>query len=131
MVYTVGQYQDKKKWKDLIDVFIRQYKFNMDVGLDRSSLQAMEKDNKKSIREYTQRWHEAAAQVNPHLLEKEMINLFVNTFKAPYFEYLVGSSAQHFTNLVVIAERIEQAIGIGKISDPIEKNSFDWKREKH
>jgi len=46
----------------------------MDVGSDRSSLQVMEKDNKESIREYTQRWHEAAAQVNPSLLEKEMIN---------------------------------------------------------
>jgi hypothetical protein len=55
--------------------------------------------------------------------------LFVNTFKAPYFEYLVGSSAQHFTDLVVIAERIEQAIGIGKIADPIENNDFGWKRE--
>jgi len=30
-----------KKWKDLVDAFIRQYKFNMDVGPDRSSLQAM------------------------------------------------------------------------------------------
>jgi len=97
------------------------------VGPDRLSLQAMEKNNKESIRENTQRWREAAAQVNPSLLEKEMINLFVNTFKAPYFEYLVGSSAQHFTDLVVIAERIEQAIGIGKIADPIENNGFGWK----
>jgi len=113
-----------KKWKDLVDAFMRQYKFNIDVGPDRSSLQAMEKDNKESIREYTQRWREAATQVNPSLLGKEMINLFVNTFKASYFEYLVGSSAQHFTNLVVIVERIEQAIGIGKIIDPIENNGF-------
>jgi len=116
-----------KKWKDLVNAFMRQYKFNIDVGPDRLSLQAMEKNNKESIREYTQRWCEAAAQVNPSLLEKEMINLFVNTFKAPYFEYLVGSSAQHFTDLVVIAERIEQAIGIGKIADPIENNGFGWK----
>jgi hypothetical protein len=99
---------------------MRQYKFNIDVGPDRLSLQAMEKNN-ESIREYTQRWREAATQVNPSLLEKEMINLFVNTFKAPYFEYLVGSSAQHFTDLVVIAKRIEQAIGIGKIADPMER----------
>jgi hypothetical protein len=87
----------------------------------------MEKDSKESIREYTQRWREAAAQVNPSLLEKEMINLFVNTFKALYFEYLVGSSAQHFTDLVVIAERIEQAIGMGKIADSIKNNGFGWK----
>jgi hypothetical protein len=120
-----------KKWKDLVDAFMRQYKFNIDVGPDRLSLQAMEKDNKESIREYARRWSEVAAQVNPPMLEKEMISLFSNTFKAPYFEYLVGSSAQHFTNLVVIAERIEQAIGIGKIVDPIEKNGFSWKREGH
>jgi len=41
-----------KKWKDLVHVFIRQYKFNMDVAFDRSSFQAIEKDNKNSIREY-------------------------------------------------------------------------------
>ena len=53
-----------------------------------------------------------------------MISLFSNTFKASYFEYLVRSSAKHFTDLVVIVERIEQAIGLGKIADPIEKEQF-------
>jgi len=61
------------------------------------------------------------------MLEKEMISLFSNTFKAPYFEYLVRSSAQHFTDLVVIAERIEQTIGLGKIADPTEKKGFTEK----
>jgi tRNA isopentenyl-2-thiomethyl-A-37 hydroxylase MiaE len=64
-------------------------------------------------------------------LHKLIISLFSNTFKAPYFEYLVRSSAQHFTDLVVIAERVEQAIVIGKIADPIENNGFGWKREGH
>jgi len=122
LVYTIGQYQDKK-WKDLVDAFIRQYKFNKDMGPDKSSLQAMEK-NKESIREYTQRWRETATQVNPPSLEKEMINLFVNTFKAPYFEYLVGSSTQYFSDLVTIAERIEQAIHLGNIVDSSEVKSF-------
>ena len=96
-----------KKWKDLVDAFMRQYKFNIDVGPNWLSLQAMKKDNKESIREYARRWSEIVAQVNPPILEKEMISLFSNTFKTPYFEYLVRSSTQHFTNLVVIAERIE------------------------
>jgi len=113
-----------KKWNDLVDGFMRQYKFNIDVGPDRLSLQAMEKNNKESIREYARRWSEVAAQVNPLILKKEMISLFSNIFKALYFEYLVRSSAQHFIDLVVIAERIEQAIGIGKIADPIENNDF-------
>jgi NOL1/NOP2/fmu family ribosome biogenesis protein len=87
----------------------------------------MEKENKESIRKYARRWSEAATQVKPPILKKEMISLFSNTFKAPYFEYLVRSSAQHFTDLVVIAERIEQAIGLGKIVDPVEKNGFTKK----
>jgi hypothetical protein len=49
-----------KKWKDLVDAFMRQYKFNIDVGPDRLSLQAMEKNNKESIREYARRWSEVA-----------------------------------------------------------------------
>jgi hypothetical protein len=46
-----------------------------------------------------------------------MINFFVNTFKAPYFDYLVGSSTQHFSDLLAIAERIEQAIHLEMIVD--------------
>jgi hypothetical protein len=115
-----------KGWKYLVDAFIRQYKFNMDIAPDRSSLHSLEKGHKESVREYAQRWREMAAQVNPPLLEKEMISLFSNTFKAPYFEYLVGSAAQSFSDLVVIAERIEQAIRMGRITDPSEKKGFCW-----
>jgi len=37
---------------DLVDAFIKQYKFNMNVALDRSSLQKIEKESKESIMEY-------------------------------------------------------------------------------
>ena len=50
-----------KKWKDLVDAFMRQYRFNINVGPNRLSLQAMEKNNKESIREYARRWSEVAA----------------------------------------------------------------------
>jgi len=33
--------------------------------------------------------------------------LFSNTFKTFYFKYLVGNVTQNFTNLVIMAERIE------------------------
>jgi hypothetical protein len=41
--------------------------------------------------------------------------LFANTFQSPYYKYLIGSSAQHFHEVVRIAERIEQAMKRGKI----------------
>jgi hypothetical protein len=62
---------------------MRQYKFNIDMDPDRLSLQAMEKDSKETIREYTQRWREAALQVNPYLLEKGDDQLVCQHFQGP------------------------------------------------
>jgi hypothetical protein len=89
----------------------------------------MKKDNKESIKEYALRWCEAVAQVNS-LLKKEMINIFSNTFKALYFEYLIESFAQYFSDLVIIAERIEQAIWLSKIANLKEEKCFTRKKKK-
>jgi hypothetical protein len=58
-------------WKYLIDVFIKQYKYNINMALDRSGLLALKKGSHKSMQEYAQRWREKVAQVDPPLLEKE------------------------------------------------------------
>jgi hypothetical protein len=59
-----------------------------------------------------------------------MINLFVNTFKALYFEYLIGSFTQYFSDLAAIAERIEQAIRLGRIADSTEETHFTRKKKE-
>ena len=59
-----------------------------------------------------------------------MVNLFANTFRAPYYEHLMGSSAQHFFDAVRIAERIEQGIRSGRIMEPVEKRGFVGKTRK-
>ncbi|XP_073261632.1 uncharacterized protein [Populus alba] len=51
-----------RRWKDLVDAFIKQYNYNMDIAPDRTSLSNLEKRDKESIREYAQRWRESAAQ---------------------------------------------------------------------
>ena len=110
-----------RSWKNLIDVFIKQYKYNMDIAPDRTSLSNLEKMNRESIREYAQRWRDLAAQVHPPLLDKEMVTLFANTLRVPYYEHVMGSSAQQFTDDVAVAERIEQGIRSGRILAPVEK----------
>jgi hypothetical protein len=75
-----------RRWKDLVDAFVKQYKYNLDIAPDRTSLSNLEKKDKESIRKYAQRWREAAAQVHPPLLDKEMVSLFANIHKAPYYE---------------------------------------------
>lgn len=41
-----------RRWKDLMDAFLKQYQFNMDVSLDQSNLRAMEKKSTEMIKEY-------------------------------------------------------------------------------
>jgi len=42
-----------KKWSDLINAFLKQYKFNIDIVPNWMSLMVMEKSNKETIMEYT------------------------------------------------------------------------------
>jgi hypothetical protein len=113
-----------KKWKDLVEAFLKQYKFNLEIAPDRTSLMAMEKRSQESVRAYAQRWRDEAMHVQPPLIETEMVTLFANTFKAPYYEHLMGSSSQHFYDAVRIAERIEQGIKAGRIAEPLETKGF-------
>ena len=76
----------------------------------------MEKGTQESVRVYAQWWCDQAINVQPPLIETEMVTLFANTFRAPYYEHLMGSSAQHFYDAVRIAERIEQGIRSGRIA---------------
>jgi spore germination protein GerM len=50
------------------------------------------------------------------MLEKEMVTLFVNTFKSLYNQHLMGSYAQYFYDIVVIVEIIKQGIKAGRKS---------------
>jgi hypothetical protein len=57
-----------------------------------------------------------------------MVTLFANTLKAPYYEHVMGSSAQQFTDVVVVCERIEQGVKSGRISAPPRKEASKGKR---
>jgi hypothetical protein len=42
-----------KTW--LVDAFLKQYKFDLEIAHDRTILMAMEKENQESMRAYTQK----------------------------------------------------------------------------
>ncbi|XP_011015726.1 PREDICTED: uncharacterized protein LOC105119299, partial [Populus euphratica] len=113
-----------RSWRDLVEAFLKQYNFNLEIALDRTNLMSMEKRSQESVRAYAQRWRDEATHVQPPLIETEMVTLFANTFKAPYYEHLMGSSSQHFYDVVRIAKRIEQGIKAGRIAEPLEKRGF-------
>jgi hypothetical protein len=40
-----------QRWKDMVDAFVKQYKYNMYITSDRTSLSNLEKKDKENIRE--------------------------------------------------------------------------------
>uniref|UniRef100_A0A2N9GD11 RNase H type-1 domain-containing protein n=1 Tax=Fagus sylvatica TaxID=28930 RepID=A0A2N9GD11_FAGSY len=104
-------------WKELADTFLAQYGFNSQIALDRFDLQRMEKKSNETFREYAQRWREKAARARPPLDEREMIKIFVDTLKNPYFDRMIGLQMQFFVDLIPVGERIEDALKTKKIVD--------------
>uniref|UniRef100_A0A2N9HIE5 Uncharacterized protein n=1 Tax=Fagus sylvatica TaxID=28930 RepID=A0A2N9HIE5_FAGSY len=49
------------------------------------------KKSNETFREYAQRWREKAARARPPLDEREMIKIFVDTLKNPYFDRMIGT----------------------------------------
>jgi hypothetical protein len=102
-------------WKDLADVFMKQYKYNLDMAPSRMQLQNLGQKNNETFKEYAQRWRELAARVQPPFLEKELIDTFMGTLQGPYYERIIGSVSSSFADMVVIGERIEEGLKSGKI----------------
>ena len=65
--------------------------------------------------------------MHPPLLDKEMVTLFANMLKASYYKNVMGSLAQQFTDVVAMAQRIEQGVRSGRISASVEKKGFRGK----
>ena len=41
-----------RRWKDLVDAFVKQYKYNMDIAPGITSLSNLEKRDKENIKEF-------------------------------------------------------------------------------
>uniref|UniRef100_A0A2N9H5J2 Retrotransposon gag domain-containing protein n=1 Tax=Fagus sylvatica TaxID=28930 RepID=A0A2N9H5J2_FAGSY len=85
---------------------------------DRFDLQRMEKKSNETFREYAQRWREKAARARPPLDEREMIKIFVDTLKNPYFDRMIGiTECSSLSILIPVGERIEDALKTKKIGE--------------
>ncbi|XP_073224461.1 uncharacterized protein [Cicer arietinum] len=103
-------------WKDLVDAFLKYYKYNLDMAPNRIQLQNMTKRGNETFKEYAQRWRELASQVEPPLSEKEMVTMFINTLQPPFYDKMIGSVSSNFSDLVIIGERVEMGFKSGKIA---------------
>jgi len=59
---------------------------------------------------------EVATQVEPPLIDKEIIAMFIDTLQPPFYEHMIGSVSANFADIVIIGERIELGLKNGKIA---------------
>ncbi|XP_050918769.1 uncharacterized protein LOC127136224 [Lathyrus oleraceus] len=68
-----------QSWEYLANDFLKHYNYNLDIAPDRRQLQSLSQESNESFKGYAQRWRELAAQVQPPLLDKELVDLFMDT----------------------------------------------------
>src|ERR1043165_5650194 len=102
-------------WNDLVRAFVRHYNYNRDLAPNRTQLQSLSQGPSESFKEYAQKWRELAARVQPPLLERELIDMFMNTLQGPFYDRMIGATSARFTELVMARERIEAGMKIGRI----------------
>ncbi|RDY11607.1 hypothetical protein CR513_03709, partial [Mucuna pruriens] len=91
-------------WRDLAEAFLKQYKYNEDLAPDRSRLQNILKKKQEGFKEYAQRWCQLAAQVQPPIMEREMVTMFIDTLLVPYYDEVVGNVTSNFVDLMVLTQ---------------------------
>jgi hypothetical protein len=104
-----------RTFNDLGEAFIRQNKYNLDMAPDRDQLRAMVQKDKESFKEYAQRWREIAAQISPPLEEKEMTKIFLKTLGSFYYERMIASAPNDFTEMVNMGMRLEEGVREGRL----------------
>ena len=113
-------------WREMANSFLKYYLFNTEIAPDHTVLQRTEKKSRESFCEYAQRWHELAAQVQPPMMENEMIKWF----KPSYYKKMISIQVTHFISLIPIRERIDEGIKSKKIMDVKSLSSMVEKQVK-
>ena len=97
-------------WRKMANSFLERYRFNTEIAPDRTVLMRVEKKSGESFREYAQRWHELATQVQLPMMENKMIKWFIDNLKSPYYEKMISTQVTHFASLIRIRKPIDEGI---------------------
>lgn len=104
-----------RNWRDLVEAFVKYYQYNIDMAPNRTQLQSPTQGPNESFNEYAQKWRELVARVQPPLMERELVDMFMGTLQGPYYNIMVGSTYTSFSELVMAGDRIEVGLKMGKI----------------
>lgn len=67
-----------RTWRELAETFLKHYQYNTVMMLNRAQLQNLTQKTEESFKEYAQRWRDLAAGVQPLILKKELVDMFMS-----------------------------------------------------
>ena len=73
-------------------------------------IQSMSQKDNETFNEYAQRWRELTAQISPPLEEKEMTKIFLKMLSSFYYERMIASAPNDFTEMVNMGIRLEEGV---------------------
>ncbi|KAE8659357.1 hypothetical protein F3Y22_tig00116962pilonHSYRG00155 [Hibiscus syriacus] len=102
-----------KRWVDLANAFLGQYRYVKGLTPTRMDLRGLRIKANEGFKKYSLRWRGVEEQVQPPMLEKEILHMFRDSFLAPFFELMHANPTKEFENLVISGESIENVVNEG------------------
>lgn len=130
-----------KSWNELIEKIIRNYTYNIDIDTSITNLCTLaQEDVRETFILFFQKWRGIVSHCHIDILEKEKIDMFVQTLLGPLKHGLQDHYCTTFTDLVKHGVQVEKAHIIeGRLkygpkntntSPPIDKKKY-WVKNKH
>ncbi|XP_050909007.1 uncharacterized protein LOC127122764 [Lathyrus oleraceus] len=104
-----------RNWRDLVEAYLRHYQYNIDMDPNWTQMESLTQGLNESFKEYTHKWRELATRVQPSMMERELVDMFMGTQEGMYYDRMGGSTSVGFSELVMAGERIEVGLKLGKI----------------
>ena len=87
----VCEIEKNSSWREMTNSFLEYYRFNTEIAPDCMVFIRIKKKSRESFQEYAQRWCELATQVQPSIIENEMIKWIIDNLKPLYYEKMIST----------------------------------------
>ncbi|XP_048127814.1 uncharacterized protein LOC125312737 [Rhodamnia argentea] len=111
--YTNHRINQKDSWEEVANLFIKHFKFNLDVTITREDLERAEREKSETLKEYATRWRNMAGQIMPESSERDLMKLFVSTLPQPIRSRMLVTAVRSFSQLISMGEEIESGVKKG------------------
>lgn len=106
-----------RTWRGMAEAFLKYYQYNTDMGLNHTQLENFTQKPDENFKECAQCWMELAERAQPPPLDWELMDMFMGNLQGLYLDRMVCSTSFGFSALVLVGERNENMIKMGKIQN--------------